>query len=451
MNDNDKKCSIEEHKEINAIKYCPECKIYLCNKCDNMHSTLLKNHHPYNINNNLEIFTNICKEKNHINELKYFCKNHNQLCCAACLCKLNEIGDGQHMDCDVCTIEKIKEEKKNKLKENIKCLEDLQNKINETMKGFKEIIQKIEKEKDDLKLEIQNVFTQIRNILNKREDELLLEVDKLYNDKYFNEDIIKKGEKLPKQIKLSLEKGKSIDKEWDNNNLYSYINDCINIENNIKTINLINESIIKYNSKNKAIFIFSPKDNQLEKFMEIIQSFGKIIENKKYSFKECPLNIKEERKFIITGEDKNIFTKLGSDAYYGGTICENELDKSIEEHKWRIKILKSKNKYIYIGVATIDFDFNKTNYNTCGWYLYLYNSPPTLYSGAPFNYNGVKTNLREVNDEVIVIMNMKRRTLKFIINNYDRGDSYINIPLDKPLFPAISLMNKNDSVEITPL
>ena len=89
------------------------------------------------------------------------------------------------------------------------------------------------------------MFTQIRNILNKREDELLLEVDNLYNYKYFNEDIIKKGEKLPKQIKLSLEKGKLIDKEWDSKNLYSYINDCINIENNIKTINVINESIIK--------------------------------------------------------------------------------------------------------------------------------------------------------------------------------------------------------------
>ena len=28
-----------------------------------------------------------------------------------------------------------------------------------------------------------------------------------------------------------------INKEWDNNNLNSYINDCINIENNIKIIN----------------------------------------------------------------------------------------------------------------------------------------------------------------------------------------------------------------------
>ena len=51
--------------------------------------------------------------------------------------------------------------------------------------------------------------------------------------RYFNEDIIKKGEKLPKQIKLSLEKGKLIDKELYNNNLVSYINVCIKIENNI--------------------------------------------------------------------------------------------------------------------------------------------------------------------------------------------------------------------------
>ena len=44
---------------------------------------------------------------------------------------------------------------------------------------------------------------------------------------------------------------------------------------------------------------------------------------------------------------------------------------------------------------------------------------------------------------------MKQRTLKFIINNEDKGDSYINIPIDKPIFPAVLLYNKNDSVEIT--
>ena len=130
-----------------------------------------------------------------------------------------------------------------------------------------------------------------------------------------------------------------------------------------------------------------------------------------------------------------------------GTICENELDKSLEEHKWKIKLLKVTNKYLMVGVAPIDFDINKSNSSTCGWYLYCNNS--CLYSGPPFNYGGNNTNLSKVNDEIIVVMNMKKRTLKFIINNEDKGESYTNIPIDKPLFPAVLLYYQNDSVEIS--
>ena len=43
---------------------------------------------------------------------------------------------------------------------------------------------------------------------------------------------------------------------------------------------------------------------------------------------------------------------------------------------------------------------------------------------------------------------MKKGTLKFIINNEDKGDSYTDIPLDKPLYPSVSIYNKDDSVEI---
>ena len=50
--------------------------------------------------------------------------------------------------------------------------------------------------------------------------------------------------------------------------------------------------------------------------------------------------------------------------------------------------------------------------------------------------------------EVKVIMNMKRGSLKFIIDNEDKGDAYTNIPLDKPIFPSIFLNWANDSVEI---
>ena len=283
-----------------------------------------------------------------------------------------------------------KRRKKKKLKENIKCLEVLQNKFNEDMNKLKEIFEKIEKDKDDLKLKIQNMFTKIRTVINDREDQLLKEIDSLYYNKFFNEDIIKKGEKLPKQIKLSLEKGKLIDKEWDDINLCSYINDCINIENNIKNINMINESINKCNLNNKIKFQFEPKNNELDEFIETIKSFGILYYNNKYSFRECPINIKEDRKYIITGENRNIITKTGTNGYWMGTICGKELDKSIEEHKWKIKILKSKCKDILISVAQIDFDFNEVNYNTCGWYVWFRNSLPTLYSGPPFNYKSLK-------------------------------------------------------------
>ena len=89
------------------------------------------------------------------------------------------------------------------------------------MESMKKIFEEIEKNKENLKLEIQNIFTKIRNILNEREEELLTEVDNQFNSKYINEDLIKKREKLPKQIKLSIEKGKSIDKEW--RKIYIYI------------------------------------------------------------------------------------------------------------------------------------------------------------------------------------------------------------------------------------
>ena len=360
-----KKCSSEEHKEINAISFCPECRIYMCNKCENLHSPLHKNHQTYKLNKEEEIFTGFCQEKNHPMKLEYFCKNHNQLCCAACIAKINEKGDGQHKDCEISSIEKIKDEKKNKLKENIKYLKDNENKFNENMKQLKEFFEKLDKDKEDLKLKVQNIFTKIRNALNDREIHLLLEIDNTHNNKYLDENIIKKGEKLPKQIKLSLEKGKLIDKEWDNNNLYSYINDAIKIENHINNINKINENINKCNKNNKIKIEFSPKEDSFNDFLKTINSFGKVY-LKSFSFKECPKNINDNRAYSISGENNNILTKTGTNCEWMGTLCENELDKSMEEHKWIIKLLKLTNNDFMVGVAPIDFDINSSNFNNCG-------------------------------------------------------------------------------------
>ena len=305
------KCSLKKHSEIDAINYCKECKIYLCNKCQNLHSELFENqnHHLYGIDKDInELFIDICQIENHNDKCEYLCKTHNILCCGACIAKIKSDKNGQHTDCNVCLIKDIKDEKKNKLKENIKLLENLSNTLQSSINELKIFYEKINENKEELKLKIQKIFTKIRNTLNEREDELLLDIDNKFNNKYINEEIIKESEKLPNKIKKSLEKGKLMDKEWNNNNKMNLlVNNCINIENNIKEINIINENIKKYNINKDTKFQFNPEEEEINDFLEKIKSFGKInYDYYKYKFRKCPINIREGRKYEISGEKQNI-------------------------------------------------------------------------------------------------------------------------------------------------
>ena len=160
------KCSSSKHSEINAVSYCPYCKKYWCNKCLNFHSEMFEDHKTINLNQKNEIFINKCKEENHNDKLEFYCKNHNILCCVACTSKIKEKGDGQHHDCNVNLIENIKDEKRNKLKENINSLEKLNNQIDQSINKLKEIYEQINKNKDDLKLKVQGIFTKLRSALN---------------------------------------------------------------------------------------------------------------------------------------------------------------------------------------------------------------------------------------------------------------------------------------------
>ena len=175
-----KNCSHKKHSESNAVSYCTECNLYLCNKCKNNHMEFLETHHINNLDKNKQvIFTGLCQEINHKNELLFYCKTHNKLCCAACLCKIKKKGNGQHSECEVCDIEEIKEEKKNKLNENIKYLEESSKNIEESIKNLKDIYEKINKSKEEIKIKISNIFTKIRTMINEREDHLLEELEKV--------------------------------------------------------------------------------------------------------------------------------------------------------------------------------------------------------------------------------------------------------------------------------
>ena len=279
MEEKNIKCSFIEHKEIDAIKFCQECNVYLCNKCDKFHSGLCVNHHTYALDKDTkEIFTGLCKTENHSLALEFFCKTHNELCCSHCITKIKRKGKGQHTDCTICNVEDIVEEKEKNLDKNIKSLESLSEIFQSSIEELNEIFSKIDKNKEEIKLNIQKTFTKIRSELNNREDELLSEVDKQFQKNYFSEDldILKEKDKLPNRIKHYIEKGKKAKNEWNNNkNISLLINDCINIEKMLNNINKINQNMNKYKRNDKTIKFFSNTDN----ILKLINKFGTISSN----------------------------------------------------------------------------------------------------------------------------------------------------------------------------
>ena len=155
------KCYNEDHPISEAVYYCIECKISMCNKCESFHSKLFKNHNKISLDKNKdisEIFTGFCKEKNHLDKLDYFCKTHNILCCSGCISKIKLKDKGQHSDCEICTLEDIKKSKEKILKENILNLEKLSNEVDKLINEMKNIFEQINKDKEELKLNKQKIF-----------------------------------------------------------------------------------------------------------------------------------------------------------------------------------------------------------------------------------------------------------------------------------------------------
>ena len=79
---NEIKCSLEEHIDKKAIKECEFCNMKLCNECCKIHSKFLPNHNLIIIDKtNPFNFKSTCSYKNHINmSFNYYCENHNELC-----------------------------------------------------------------------------------------------------------------------------------------------------------------------------------------------------------------------------------------------------------------------------------------------------------------------------------------------------------------------------------
>ena len=190
--------------------------------------------------------------------------------------------------------------KKNNLSKNIESLENISINLNQIINELKSTVEYANEKREALKLEISQIFTQIRNKINEREDKLFLRVDEIFSELYSDESIIKRSEKLPYKVKQSLDKGKILENDWNNFSLIFLINDCINIEKNIKEIKILNR--INYNDG------YNFKFNQYnEELINTINNFGSVEYKNKFSFEKYDSYF--GNPFEISGEFNNIITK----------------------------------------------------------------------------------------------------------------------------------------------
>ena len=399
MENNKKKCSSKKHPETDAVSYCQDCKKYFCTKCQNAHSQILEDHKIINLDKIDEVFIDICKEENHNEKLKFFCKDHNTLCCSACTSKIKKEGYGLHSDCDVCLLKEIQGEKKNKLKENINTLEELDNQIEKSINELKRIFEQINKNKEELKLKVQKIFTKIRKALNDKEDKLISQIDEEFNQVFFKEELINKSEKLPKQIKKSIEKGKKIDKDWEENNLCSLINDCINIENNIKEINQINDNIDKYKINQDYKIDFNISEDETNVFINDINNFGKIIsDNNLYDEylieKKNPAHILQNHtnrvNCLCTLKDRRLVSGSGDCSIIIYNAKTYEQDIIIKEHNGGVNCLSTLNSGLLASCSS--------------------DKSIKLFSIKGMNYNIFQT-INNHNDEVYKIIELENKSL----------------------------------------
>ena len=250
--------------------------------------------------NNIEKkFTGKCTEPNHLNsELLFFCKNHNVLCCEKCLPKEGNKVKGQHESCEICPIEKVKDEKEINFQKNIKELDNI---LKNCFHYLNEIIDKSNEEKEKLKLKIQKLFTKIRNEINKREDELFLEIDKLFE--IYGKINYKENIQLFTKSKTSLETGKKLENEWNNDKKLVYlINNSIEIEKNIKDTNIILEKINKLKEENKREIDFYANID-INQFIQSLNKIGylEIKDNSSEKHEEHPKLIDGQLMQISSG------------------------------------------------------------------------------------------------------------------------------------------------------
>ena len=278
-----------------------------------------------------------------------------------------------------------------------------------------------------------------------------MEIDNKYNNLFFTEKLINQIDKLPNEIKISLEKGRKINGDWnDGNKINKKIQDCLDIENNINNINEINKKIEKCNSAEIKTKIVPENENELNEFLKTIKIFGKIIFEIIEVSDDFIFKFKPGKNYSVSNNGLIAKKTSGGDCWNCTIIGDKEIPKN-KISKWKIKINNFEIKYntanILIGIGPNNPNNKNNFYDEC-WSFICGESMLSLKSGVGTNYNNNKNEKLKKGDIIEVIVDRKAGTLSFSINDSNYGTAYSQIPKDDILYPIVMINDENQIVEL---
>ena len=284
MDSQKKTCSFKDHGEIEAVIYCSKCAKFICKKCELFHSYFFDTDHKLFI-----------IDSNNFDNIKTTTQTPG-----------NEL--------DSITIE-----------EKTKYLTEFSKKLNEINNKLKNELEKMNKNKEDLEIKIQKMFTKLRNTINKTEDDILSEIDLRFEKSQLNEDI-KMNESLLNKIKLILNK--------DPNQYDLLLNECKTFEN--KNIDI--EDYDDLYSPKKVILNTSIDKNDIKK-QNLLNTW--IREKLGHSIKKYTLIYK--------------LTKNGSNPSDFHKYCDNKSPT--------LTIIQTINNEIFGGFTTLNWNYDTYDRN----------------------------------------------------------------------------------------
>ena len=234
-----------------------------------------------------------------------------------------------------------------------------------------------------------------------------------------------------------------MNKEYDDKKLSLFINNCINIENNIKEINIIKEKVEKCNSfENIKINFVEQNEQKIKEIIDFIKNFGNL--EMKHDFKEIQ-NPWTNQKF------RNLF-------YY--TLKDNSYTAEKTEHNGYIHLIKSSYEFKKDKIYKLEFipnyikdndfqigfaDFNQSKGRE--WFKDNYNCVGLTNEGLYINGTNINSNLIIKNGiKIEFIIDISKKSFILNINGKNEGEFKFNF--QNNIFAHAAIRNIGNSVTI---